>query len=75
LSESSNRYTNFSPETSNEPRALQLIRWAIRNPEKIAAMGFGLAAFGLAAFFLGNYKQDRLERAGNSERSNLDRTQ
>lgn len=38
---------------------LQLIRWAFANPDKIAAIGLGVAAFGLAAFFLGDYKQKR----------------
>jgi hypothetical protein len=37
-----------------------MIKWAFSNPEKVAAIGFGLAAFGLAAFFLDNYKREKL---------------
>jgi hypothetical protein len=55
----------------NEPRLVQLVRWAVENPEKIAALGLGLAAFGLAAFFLGNYKEDRLARPVTNEPDQL----
>jgi hypothetical protein len=75
LSKTSTGYTGFSQEPLNEePRLLQLIRWAFANPEKIAAMGFGVAAFGLAAFFLGNYKQDRLEKGRARQEDNIERT-
>ena len=45
-----------------------MIRWAFANPEKIAAMGLGIAVFGFAAFFLGNYKQDRLAKTSSADK-------
>jgi hypothetical protein len=60
LAEDAQGYSRFN--SSEEPRFLQIVRWAFKNPEKIAAIGFGVAAFGLAALLLGNYKEDRLEK-------------
>lgn len=42
----------------SEPGIIKLIKWAFSNPEKVAAVGFGIAAFGLAAFFLESHKEN-----------------
>jgi hypothetical protein len=46
------REYNFQGGEQSEPGILKLMRWAFSNPEKVAAVGLGIAAFGLATFLL-----------------------
>jgi hypothetical protein len=52
-------------QTQSEPGIVRLIRWAFSNPEKVAAVGIGMAAFGLAAFFFESHKQSALAKRDN----------
>jgi hypothetical protein len=50
-------------DRSDSPPALRLVRWAFSNPEKIAAVGFGLIAFGLSMFYFESRKESDSEKA------------
>ena len=54
---------NYSKRpVQSEPGIIKLVKWAFSNPEKVAAVGFGIAAFGLAAFFLESHKENSIVR-------------
>ncbi|HZW58549.1 MAG TPA: hypothetical protein VFF30_19845 [Nitrososphaerales archaeon] len=51
-----------------EPRIVQVIKWAFANPDKMAAIGMGLIAFGVTAALLSRDKQVH-DSIGKGERA------
>jgi hypothetical protein len=55
-----NEEYNFHNQTQSEPGIIKVVKWAFSNPEKVAALGLGIAAFGLAAFFLESQRENNI---------------
>jgi hypothetical protein len=55
-----------SGQESNEPIFLRTLRWAFSNPDKIAALGFGFVAFGLAIRYFDSQKEKQLSQDNSS---------
>jgi hypothetical protein len=60
-------YDFHRQRSQSELGIVRLIKWAFSNPEKVAAVGIGMAAFGLAAFFLESHKDSVIMKSEDAE--------